>query len=365
VVGSLKSDVAPNPQASCRTTLIGFSQGAIMALESTQLESPPAARVKALSGRFARPPRIAHGSVRTQLMHGDADAVMPVRGAVDALAQLQGLGAVTTLDRFPGLGHGIDRRVVDAIVRRLDDALPASIRTTPGLHTDIMSNERSPAELESDFAAVARVASGGGPQAATLTTLLHIGDEHAVVLSWHGDKPETVRRLDLGAARIARAYFHHDPPTSREIERAIDFTEDEIIPLGKPAEVTATLWSTAPAFVAKISGLKNPVITGPARVFDDEQSALEAIMAGRIKAGDVMVLRYLGPKGGPGMPEMLAPIGALIGQGLGESVGLITDGRFSGGTWAWWLGTWRQRHTTAAPSRLCRRLTRSPSTPTH
>jgi dihydroxy-acid dehydratase len=90
--------------------------------------------------------------------------------------------------------------------------------------------------------------------------------------------------------------------------------------------------------VAKITGLKNPQITGPARVFDDEQSALAAIMEGRIKAGDVMVLRYLGPKGGPGMPEMLAPTSALIGQGLGESVGLITDGRFSGGTWGMVVG---------------------------
>ena len=90
--------------------------------------------------------------------------------------------------------------------------------------------------------------------------------------------------------------------------------------------------------VAKITGLKNPVITGPARVFDDEQSALAAIMAQKIKPGDVMVLRYLGPKGGPGMPEMLAPTGALIGQGLGESVGLITDGRFSGGTWGMVVG---------------------------
>jgi dihydroxy-acid dehydratase len=90
--------------------------------------------------------------------------------------------------------------------------------------------------------------------------------------------------------------------------------------------------------VAKITGLKNPQITGPARVFDDEQSALAAIMANQIKAGDVMVLRYLGPKGGPGMPEMLAPTGALIGQGLGESVGLITDGRFSGGTWGMVVG---------------------------
>jgi dihydroxy-acid dehydratase len=90
--------------------------------------------------------------------------------------------------------------------------------------------------------------------------------------------------------------------------------------------------------VAKITGLKNPVITGPARVFDDEQSALAAILANKIVPGDVMVLRYLGPKGGPGMPEMLAPTGALIGQGLGESVGLITDGRFSGGTWGMVVG---------------------------
>ncbi|MBX3717830.1 MAG: dihydroxy-acid dehydratase [Burkholderiales bacterium] len=90
--------------------------------------------------------------------------------------------------------------------------------------------------------------------------------------------------------------------------------------------------------VAKITGLKNPVITGPARVFDDEQSALAAIMAGQIKAGDVMVLRYLGPKGGPGMPEMLAPTSAIIGAGLGESVGLVTDGRFSGGTWGMVVG---------------------------
>ena len=90
--------------------------------------------------------------------------------------------------------------------------------------------------------------------------------------------------------------------------------------------------------VAKITGLKTLAMTGPARVFDDEQSALKAILAGKIKAGDVMVLRYLGPKGGPGMPEMLAPTGALIGAGLGDSVGLITDGRFSGGTWGMVVG---------------------------
>ncbi|KFL55054.1 dihydroxy-acid dehydratase [Burkholderia pyrrocinia] len=90
--------------------------------------------------------------------------------------------------------------------------------------------------------------------------------------------------------------------------------------------------------VAKITGLKNPVITGPARVFDDEQSAMDAILGDRIHAGDILVLRYLGPQGGPGMPEMLAPTSAIIGKGLGESVGFITDGRFSGGTWGMVVG---------------------------
>ena len=90
--------------------------------------------------------------------------------------------------------------------------------------------------------------------------------------------------------------------------------------------------------VAKITGLKNPSITGPARVFDSEPAAMKAIMAKKIKPGDVIVIRYEGPKGGPGMQEMLAPTSALIGQGLGESVGLITDGRFSGGTWGMVVG---------------------------
>jgi len=90
--------------------------------------------------------------------------------------------------------------------------------------------------------------------------------------------------------------------------------------------------------VAKITGLKNPAITGPARVFDSEPACMEAILARKIRAGDVIVIRYEGPKGGPGMQEMLSPTGTLIGQGLGESVGLITDGRFSGGTWGMVVG---------------------------
>jgi dihydroxy-acid dehydratase len=90
--------------------------------------------------------------------------------------------------------------------------------------------------------------------------------------------------------------------------------------------------------VAKITGLKNPSITGPARVFDSENACMKAILAKKIRPGDVIVIRYEGPKGGPGMQEMLAPTSALIGQGLGESVGLLTDGRFSGGTWGMVVG---------------------------
>jgi dihydroxy-acid dehydratase len=90
--------------------------------------------------------------------------------------------------------------------------------------------------------------------------------------------------------------------------------------------------------VAKITGVKNPKMTGPARVFESEEDSLDAILAGKINAGDVIVIRYEGPKGGPGMREMLAPTSAIIGAGLGDSVGLVTDGRFSGGTYGMVVG---------------------------
>ncbi|OIP17773.1 MAG: dihydroxy-acid dehydratase [Comamonadaceae bacterium CG2_30_59_20] len=131
--------------------------------------------------------------------------------------------------------------------------------------------------------------------------------------------------------------------TLKDIPAAPRADQDVIRPMSKPMYAQGHLailkGNLAPeGCVAKITGLKNPVMTGPARVFEDEQSALKAILDNQIVAGDVMVLRYLGPKGGPGMPEMLAPTGALVGQGLGESVGLITDGRFSGGTWGMVVG---------------------------
>jgi len=90
--------------------------------------------------------------------------------------------------------------------------------------------------------------------------------------------------------------------------------------------------------VAKLTGIKFRKITGPARVFESEEFCLDAILAGKINPGDVLVIRYEGPKGGPGMREMLAPTSAIIGAGLGDSVGLITDGRFSGGTYGMVVG---------------------------
>jgi len=123
------------------------------------------------------------------------------------------------------------------------------------------------------------------------------------------------------------------PPANQEVIRA---WSDPMYKQGHLAILKGNL--ATEGCVAKITGLKNPSITGPARVFDSENACMKAIMAKKIKPGDVIVIRYEGPKGGPGMQEMLAPTSALIGQGLGESVGLLTDGRFSGGTWGMVVG---------------------------
>ncbi|MBP7079961.1 MAG: dihydroxy-acid dehydratase [Rhodocyclaceae bacterium] len=162
--------------------------------------------------------------------------------------------------------------------------------------------------------------AGGIPQ--VMKTLLTAGLLHGDCMTITGETLEKVLK-DVPAV----------PRADQDVIRPID---NPIYAQGHLAILKGNL--SPEGAVAKISGLKNPVMTGPARVFEDEQSALQAILAGKIVAGDVMVLRYLGPKGGPGMPEMLAPTGALIGAGLGESVGLITDGRFSGGTWGMVVG---------------------------
>jgi dihydroxy-acid dehydratase len=123
------------------------------------------------------------------------------------------------------------------------------------------------------------------------------------------------------------------PRADQDVIRAFD---KPIYPHGHLAILHGNL--AEEGCVAKITGLKNPAITGPARVFNSEPECMDAIMGRQIRPGDVIVIRYEGPKGGPGMQEMLAPTSALIGQGLGESVGLVTDGRFSGGTWGMVVG---------------------------
>ncbi|GAB3345734.1 dihydroxy-acid dehydratase [Bordetella tumulicola] len=126
------------------------------------------------------------------------------------------------------------------------------------------------------------------------------------------------------------------PATPRADQDVIRSIDRALYPQGHLAILKGNL--SPEGCVAKITGLKNPVITGPARVFDSEDAAMQAIMDRQIQSGDVVVIRYEGPKGGPGMREMLAPTSALVGQGLGETVGLITDGRFSGGTWGMVVG---------------------------
>jgi len=126
------------------------------------------------------------------------------------------------------------------------------------------------------------------------------------------------------------------PSKPRADQKVIRTLDNPIYPQGHLAILKGNI--SPEGCVAKITGLKNPSITGPARVFDSEDDAMAAIMAQKIKHGDVVVIRYEGPKGGPGMREMLAPTSALVGQGLGETVGLITDGRFSGGTWGMVVG---------------------------
>jgi dihydroxy-acid dehydratase len=126
------------------------------------------------------------------------------------------------------------------------------------------------------------------------------------------------------------------PDAPRKDQDVIRQWDGPVYPQGHLAILRGNL--AADGAVAKITGIKHQDITGPARTFDREEDCLEAILAGRIKKGDVIVIRFEGPKGGPGMREMLSPTSAIIGAGLGDSVGLITDGRFSGGTYGLVVG---------------------------
>ncbi|HVR69920.1 MAG TPA: dihydroxy-acid dehydratase [Vicinamibacteria bacterium] len=126
------------------------------------------------------------------------------------------------------------------------------------------------------------------------------------------------------------------PAEPRKDQDVIRPWEDPVYPHGHLAVLRGNL--ATEGAVAKITGIARPRLTGPARVFDREEACLDAILAGKIRKGDVVVIRYEGPKGGPGMREMLSPTSAIIGAGLGDSVGLVTDGRFSGGTYGLVVG---------------------------
>jgi dihydroxy-acid dehydratase len=156
--------------------------------------------------------------------------------------------------------------------------------------------------------------AGGVPQ------VMKILLEHGVL---HGDA------LTISGKTVAQSLAHvpAEPLSGQEVirpwDRPVHAQGHLAILRGNLAEEGA---------VAKISGLKTIKLTGPARVFESEEDSLAAIMGGRIRAGDVVVIRHEGPRGGPGMREMLAPTSAIMGAGLGDSVALITDGRFSGAT---------------------------------
>jgi dihydroxy-acid dehydratase len=122
-------------------------------------------------------------------------------------------------------------------------------------------------------------------------------------------------------------------PADQDIVRALD------APIKRDSHLAVLYGNLAPeGAVAKISGKEGTRFTGRARVFHSEEEALRAILDGAVVAGDVVVIRYEGPKGGPGMREMLSPTGAIIGRGLGDQVALITDGRFSGGSHGFVVG---------------------------
>ena len=297
------------------------------------------------------------------------------RRAIPGTGSCGGMYTANTMSSaFEALGMSLP---YSSTMANVEEEIVASVKRCASVLVDAVKTDLKPRDIVTKKAienAVAVIMATGG---STNAVLHFLAIAHAAEVEWTIDDFERMRRkvpvlcdlkpsgkylaIDLHRAGgipqvmktlLAAGLIHGDCMTITgktvaqnlaDLPDAPRADQDVIRPIGKPMYAEGHLailkGNLSPeGCVAKITGLKNPVITGPARVFDDEQSALAAIMAKKIVAGDVMVLRYLGPKGGPGMPEMLAPTGALIGQGLGESVGLITDGRFSGGTWGMVVG---------------------------
>ncbi|MFP5399873.1 MAG: dihydroxy-acid dehydratase [Gammaproteobacteria bacterium] len=305
----------------------------------------------------------------------DEDFCQIERRAIPGSGSCGGMYTANTMSSaFEALGMSLPG---SSTMANVEDEIVAATRRAAAVLVEAVKKDLKPRDIvtrESIENAVAVIMAIGG---STNAVLHFLAIAHAAGVEWTIDDFERVRQkvpvicdlkpsgrylaIDLhragGIPQVMRLLLdagllhgHCMTITGKtlaenlaDVPSAVRADQDVIRPLSNPLYAEGHLailkGNLSPeGSVAKITGLKNPRITGPARVFDDEQSALAAIMAGRIRAGDVMVLRYLGPKGGPGMPEMLAPTGALIGQGLGESVGLITDGRFSGGTWGMVVG---------------------------
>jgi dihydroxy-acid dehydratase len=282
--------------------------------------------------------------------------------------------ANTMSSSFEALGMSL---LYSSTMANPDDEKTASAAQSARVLVDAVKRDLKPRDIitrRSIENAVAVIMATGG---STNAVLHYLAIAHAAEVAWTIDDFETIRRkvpvicnlkpsgeyvatdlhraggipqvmkllLDAGllhgdcitiTGRTLAEELEHvpsAPPAGQDVIRPLDRA------LYKEGHLAILKGNLSPeGCVAKITGLKNPVITGPARVFDDEYSAMDTILANQINPGDVLVLRYLGPRGGPGMPEMLAPTAALIGKGLGESVGLITDGRFSGGTWGMVVG---------------------------
>ena len=305
----------------------------------------------------------------------DDDLLAVERNAIPGTGSCGGMYTANTMSSaFEAIGLSLP---YSSTMANVEDEKRASAEESAKVLVEAVKNDLKPRDIVTREAienAVAVVMATGG---STNAVLHFLAIAHAAEVEWTIDDFERVRRkvpvicdlkpsgeymaIDLhragGIPQVMKilldaGLLHGDCMTITgktvaenlaDIEPRAPEGQDVIRPIDAPlydeghlAVLRGNL--AEEGAIAKITGLKNPTITGPARVFDDEQSALDAILAGSINHGDVVVLRYLGPKGGPGMPEMLAPTSALVGQGLGETVGLITDGRFSGGTWGMVVG---------------------------
>jgi dihydroxy-acid dehydratase len=285
-------------QYTANTMSSSFEALGISLLGSSQMASPDPEKADSA----AESARVLVQAVREDLRPRDIITRKSIENAV-ALVMATG-GSTNAVLHYLAIAHaaGVKWSIDD--FERVRRKVPVLCNLKP-----------SGAYVATDFHA-----AGGVPQ--VLKILLVNGILHGDCMTIHG---KTIAEMlkDVPA----------EPRTDQDVIRP---WSKPVYPQGHLAILKGNL--SPEGCVAKISGLKQTSITGPARVFDSEPDCLKAILAKKIKPGDVVVIRYEGPKGGPGMQEMLAPTSALIGQGLGDSVGLLTDGRFSGGTWGMVVG---------------------------